>query len=136
MARMRSRVSNILIVDEDLWDGKLRDRHHASRLAGIKTRAELAGPKQGVEKAAHHSAADLFFHTLQPSSTSEEFLKSKAFAVRDDVVVGEYHKARGEIDASIQIGRDHDFLEEKLHLFSTPADFGHVNCSYTFVEAG
>lgn len=128
-------LGDLLIVDEDLWHSKLRDRHHTRRLAEIVTGPELAGPEQSVEEASNNPTMDFLLNALQPGATSEIFFKSEALVVRDDVVVREDHEAGGEIDAAVVISRDHDFLEENFHLLPSAANLGYVDGIEAFVES-
>ena len=128
-------VSNVLIVNENLRDFKLRDRHHARRLTELVPGAEPTDPEKGIEAAPNDPTADLILDALQSGPTSEVFFKSEAFVVGDDVVMREDHEAGGEIDAAVMVSRDHDFLEEDLHFFPPAANLGYIDGIKAFVES-
>lgn len=69
-------VSNIIVIDEDLWDSELRNGSHTALLLQIHSAAESAGPVESIEKANDDVAAHSLFDTLKPSATSQEFFQS------------------------------------------------------------
>jgi hypothetical protein len=63
----------VLVVDEDLGDGKVRDLRHAGCANPLHLAAEGAGPVEGVEEADDDVAADGLFDSLEAGAATEEF---------------------------------------------------------------
>jgi hypothetical protein len=63
----------VLVVDEDLGDGKVRDLRHAGCANPLHLAAEGAGPIEGVEEADDDVAADGLFDSLEAGAATEEF---------------------------------------------------------------
>ncbi len=126
----------ILIVDKDLWNRELRDRHHAGRVTEVKSRSEFPRPVHCVEEASDYSSPSFFLDELKPRPTSQEFFEAQAFAVRDHIVVGKNHKAGCKINASVDVRGDKNFCAECFETLPPLPDFRYVDGAYPFVQPG
>lgn len=64
------RVRDVVVVDEDLWDGELRNSSHTTLFLEIHGTAESARPVQCIEEANNDIAAHSFFDALESRATS------------------------------------------------------------------
>jgi CRISPR/Cas system CMR subunit Cmr4 (Cas7 group RAMP superfamily) len=101
----------------------LRYHGHACILLGFQRLSEATSPVQSIEKSDDNIAAYSFLDTLQTSTTAQELFESQTFVVVDDLVMGQNHQKRVELDTAIRIGRDQHFLIEDVHSLSAPLYF-------------